>query len=763
MRLFQYATKALRSICFFCIIVFLSNTSEASLTEKEYQKVAKNFLVYLNSPKKVSSVEYIYDNQAVIGRVFCLEGGGYLIIPDTKILPPIKAYSLTKDYHTLPKAYQDFIKNELKIYQNNTSNKPGRSLSMNSERWDFLLKYTSNIQNKRNYTPDTILLQTTWNQNYPYNKMLPQIDGTNVLAGCTQAAQAQIMKYHQHPKRGKGIASHTWNNQNLETILFREYHWENMPDNVDNSTPEHIQDEVARLFKDLAIVNKADFGINQTCASLDVNAMYEYFGYATDIKQMTNENESEFFSVIRNEIDNRRPVLLSLPEHATVADGYASDSTGKRIHINMGWSGHDDDFYYLNQTIYTDSFIFPVTTLRINYNIKPCNSDEKNCFDNLSSLEMNDIKNGFQISGTFDSENDIDSYREYLKGSSELSGDRGYSNQAFYISVYNSKGELVISSDEAIQYDYPIDYYTIRISLEGYTFNDEYDSYEVNIATESLSDIEIDMIQSQDNPPIINTEFKDQIVSMGSQYQIRIDAVDKDGDIVSLSAVSSTDIVDTNIADDVLTISSTGSDGHARIFVLASANGKTTQKTFDILVCDTDIAWGEEFKIQGLFESQTDYNTHQLLLDNQCQISGDNGFSNQAFFTSVLDNNQNIIVAMNDQSISHRFNKSIYWVGVSLKQEPEGYGKYYEYDPAHSGYTLFVNCPDASWSFQEIADIFGIEIKDTNIITLRHSVLYLQILAGYSVPDIKHMMIIQNITRIGMEDVLNILEYVAEN
>ena len=635
-------------IFFLCILLFTTNNSDASLTEKDYKKVAKNFLIYLNSRKSITSVEHIFYNQKVIGRVFLLDGSGYLIIPESKILPPIKGYSLRNNYHKLPKAYKDFIISELKVYQRDSRVNVNRSISKNSDRWHFLMNDIEHNKYKKNYTPDTYLLQTTWNQDYPFNKMLPQIDGKYVFAGCTQAAQAQIMKYYQHPKRGQGVASHVWNNQNFETILFKSYHWQHMPNNINNKTSEHIQDEVALLYKDLAIVNNANFGIDGTSTSLDVNAMYENFGYTKDIKRMTNENESEFFLVIRNEIDNKRPVFLSLPNHATVADGYASDPTGKKIHINMGWGGNHDNYYYLNETIYAGSHTYPATTLRIIYNIKPCDPEENNCFHNSYP------------SGEFDA------------------------------------------------------------------------------------------------PPIINTDLKDQIIAMDTQYQIRIESADKDGDIVELSSVSSsTAIVNVSITDDILTFKSNNSAGHSRIFVISRAKNKQTHKYFDVLVNDSNIDWGTEYSIQGIFESQSDYNFHQLLLDKQCKITGDRGFSNQAFYISALDSNRDTIVSMNDEQIIYTFNKSIYWIGASLKQVPNGYGKYYPYDPNNNGYTLFINCPDANWTFQDIADTLGIEIKDKELITLKHVIHYLQILAGFSVSE--DILLGQGI-KVKLEDALYILQ-----
>jgi len=755
-------------IHFLGIFLILSSIAESSLTENDYLKIAKNYLFYLKSNKTIVSVEHIVNNKILIGRIMHLKDGGYLLIPEKKRLPPIKLYSLKNDYETLPQAFKQFIIQELTSYQRKTTSNFSRISSENSDKWDFLLNYSSKTTKNRNYVPDTYLLKTTWNQNYPYNKLLPQIDGVHVLAGCTQAAQAQIMKYHQHPERGNGIATHTWNNQEFEAILYKSYHWENMPDTLDNSTPEYFQDEVALLYRDLIIANKATMGLSATSASMNVNAMAEYFGYGTDIKQMTNENENDFFSVIRNEIDHNRPVLLSLPNHSTVADGYASDVTGKKIHINMGWGGHSDDFYYLNETIETDSYIFPTSSLTIKYNIKPCSSEENNCFEHLEILESNDRQDGLSISGIFDSENDIDSYSEYLKGTSQITGDRGYLNQAFYIMVYNSKNEPVISSDETIQYDFPTDYYKIKISLKneyggGYTYGDEnYLNYDVLISTQLITENDIDMIQNQDSPPSINTEFKDIIMSKNSSYGIRIDAVDKDGDNVNLIAISSNAVVETTIEKDILTVQSKSDVGYARIYVIASSKAESVQKTFAVLINDEAFGWGEEFTVQGTFDSQSDYNQHKVLLDGQCQIKGDNGYSNQAFYTSVLDNSQNTIVSMNDEMINQPFNKSIYFIGASLNMNPDGYGSFYEYDANNPGYSLFVNCPNATWSLEEIADVLKIEISNESIFSLKQCITILQLLSGYSLSNsVNDIISIQGNKIIGIEDVLYILHYIS--
>jgi hypothetical protein len=54
-----------------------------------------------------------------------------------------------------------------------------------------------------------------------------------------------------------------------------------------------------------------------------------------------------------------------------VVDGYGSDPIGRKFHINMGWGGLDDNYYFLDEAVETSSYTFE-PSLDITYNIKPC-------------------------------------------------------------------------------------------------------------------------------------------------------------------------------------------------------------------------------------------------------------------------------------------------------------------------------------------------------------------------------------------------------
>ncbi len=50
---------------------------------------------------------------------------------------------------------------------------------------------------------------------------------------------AQVMRYHNYPAKGTGVASFSWDDQELKTILYRTCNWENMPDVLDPAQPEY--------------------------------------------------------------------------------------------------------------------------------------------------------------------------------------------------------------------------------------------------------------------------------------------------------------------------------------------------------------------------------------------------------------------------------------------------------------------------------------------------------------------------------------------
>ncbi len=666
----------------------------------DYIKIAENFLSYRDADQKIVSVTPLVKRDDVIGYVMNLDKGGYIVVPVSRTLSPVKSYSLTDSFETLPEPYKIFLTNKLSAFRERDLSRTD-SAGNAHYGWAFLLSYNGERASSR-YTADTFLLTAQWSQSSPYNKKLPKIGDEYVLTGCVQTAIGQLMKYHKHPATGTGVVTHNWNNQDLKAILYKTYYWDNMPDVVGSNEPEYKQDEVALLMRDLGIADEASFGLSGTSASPNINALMQNFGYSVDIGTMQNDDKDLFFSTLKEEIDNDRPVLLNFPGHATVADGYASDATGKTFHVNMGWGGHSDDFYYLDDTVVADPYTFE-PDLQIIYNVKPCQGSD--CYSEVSKPESTD--GGLEddkITGTFDSADDADIYEAELKGTTTLSGSRGYSNQAFYIMIYKTNNELVASSNEAVTVELTAGKYFIKISLKnerGYAYSyDANTDYIVDISTQTPTS---DEIAATDISPVINNDFKDLVIT--SPEIIRIDAADEDGDELALSVESSSSAIIATLDGYILTLTPNTDEGAAEITVTAKANGKQVQKSFTVIAYSEEIYFGKEFVINDIFESQTDFNKHKAILDGSCSVTGYNGYSNQAFFTAILDKDEAYLTDMDTKKIEYDATQDLYLLGASLQNS----GSSYPYSIGKGDqYSLTVICSNYV-DISVISELLGID------------------------------------------------------
>jgi hypothetical protein len=721
-----------KRVCFFLLLTiglfFLSGPACAS---SDYDSVAKNFLTFLGSDKTVRSSRVIESNaldqtqpKVAVAVLMELDGGGFILISASKNLTPIKAYALSGSYDGLPPGYKDFLVKELEANVRALSILARAPQSVrateNQERWDFLLNLSS-VRTPLAYTPETYLLSTRWNQSTPYNKFLPDVGGTKVLAGCVNVALGQIMRYHGYPAAGSGVSSYNWNGQRLKTILYRPFNWQNMPDSLDSGVPEYQTDEVALLLKDLGVVNQTSFGLTESGSVFFSGSFIRHFRYSNTIAFMDNSDVELFFTALRGEINAMRPVMMQFPGHSTVADGYSSDQTGRKIHINMGWGGYENDYYYLDQPVYTDKYVFP-PNLTMVYNIMPCSGND--C--PVDEEAVNSVGNT-TISGTFGSGIDTRIYSLYLKDTTTLRGDRGYSNQAFYIDLYDHGGILLSESDTPINTDLPAGNYSIALSLCNaqssacYPFPDPgHLAYTVGVVTGTLTPAEKSSVDgSLDFPPVINNEFATLILDSRNQapYKILIDARDENGDLLNLSAVSTNPgVLQASLSGNVLSlVPAAASNVASRVALNAAANGKTAQKSFIVMMVNEEVYVGKAFTIPGIFENQDDYNTHKVVLDGQCTITGSNGYINQAFYDSVKNSQGGSVIPPGDTTIDHSFTRGIYFIGASLDENPGGPGYRYSFDTVNHWYTLDVRCPNADDSATTLAGLLGVDLSNTSL------------------------------------------------
>lgn len=210
---------------------------------------------------------------------------------------------------------------------------------------------------------DVFLVQTTWNQNYPYNYFCPEGEGGpggHCYAGCVATAAAQLMKYWDHPLQGRG--SHTYFPEDHPeygplTVNFGEatYDWENMPNSISANSPIEQIEAVAQLIYHVGV--SVDMNYRPTSSGAVTGklcqTMPQYFYYTNRMDNLYRENytHEEYMQLIIDAIDMNWPMVHRGGGHAYVLDGYNDNDM---VHFNWGWSGSSDGWFNIDEHGYTD-------------------------------------------------------------------------------------------------------------------------------------------------------------------------------------------------------------------------------------------------------------------------------------------------------------------------------------------------------------------------------------------------------------------------
>ena len=200
------------------------------------------------------------------------------------------------------------------------------------------------------------MLTTRWDQEPRYNAQCP----SGTVTGCVATAMGQIMKYWNWPESGVGSHSYTQEgSSNPQSADFgaTTYDWAHMPNVLTAaSSNEEIQAVSTLLyhcgvavdmyysFSSGAWTTSMNHGLDYPCAE---NAYIKYFKYSPAISGSFRNgfSDAEWRDLIKNELDNGRPVHYGSGDHSYVCDGY---DTNARFHMNWGWGGQYDGYFSLS-------------------------------------------------------------------------------------------------------------------------------------------------------------------------------------------------------------------------------------------------------------------------------------------------------------------------------------------------------------------------------------------------------------------------------
>lgn len=199
-----------------------------------------------------------------------------------------------------------------------------------------------------------LMVHAHWDQSAPYNNKTPLLNGKHTATGCVATAIAQIMRFWQHPLKGKGSHSYEW--ESGETTLSMDFSkvtfdWANMPFIHTDSWTSKQDDAVATLMEACSYAMDMDYNTSSgAVTAVATQRLVSYFDYAPSNRHYFRDFYGlyEWEDLVYNSLANGCPVLYhgqgSGGGHAFVVDGYKDNGY---FHLNWGWSGSANGYYLL--------------------------------------------------------------------------------------------------------------------------------------------------------------------------------------------------------------------------------------------------------------------------------------------------------------------------------------------------------------------------------------------------------------------------------
>ncbi|MDD4217604.1 MAG: C10 family peptidase [Bacteroidales bacterium] len=312
--------------------------------------------------KKYGNADYSIKNQTTLKtlsgsdciHVYNFNEGGFILVSADVRTTPVLAYSNEGqfDYNDMAPATKSWIEeNYMPQYEiiSEAGITPNQDIL---EQWSKISKNDFSFD-KSNKSVD-ILLQTKWNQNFPYNMFCPKHPkGPNgrVYAGCVATAMSQVMKYWNYPETGKDSIKYFWGD--YVTVNFEEtqYRWDEMTVSATSMSRESI----AELMYHCGVSVYMGWGYDGSGANTQyaATALKLHFKYRTGIyylyRDATQDNVWKF--TLKEELEKGHPIIYDgdpgtgEPGHAWVCDGYQDTSY---FHFNWGWGGSSDGYFFMD-------------------------------------------------------------------------------------------------------------------------------------------------------------------------------------------------------------------------------------------------------------------------------------------------------------------------------------------------------------------------------------------------------------------------------
>lgn len=314
-------------------------------SEAEMQKIASNELFGLTT-RNAFAPELQKVETGKTYSIYNAKGKGFVVVSSDDAFEPVLGVSYTEyDAENMPCGFKWWLS------------------AISTQMEEDINNGAVSISKRRAVEkpePVESFIMARWGQNTPYNMKCPYVSGGRGVTGCAATAMAQIMKHYEYPAKGQGQNTYTIADANGNIIsehtanITATYDWGNMIANYSLGATAKQKLAVATLMADCGAASNMVYmpGMSGTSIEDTGEAFLHHFSYNPIslmhyYKQFYNDDE--WTEIVYEELKNKRPILYGGQDnlfggHAFVLDGI--DEEGK-VHVNWGWDGTADGFYYL--------------------------------------------------------------------------------------------------------------------------------------------------------------------------------------------------------------------------------------------------------------------------------------------------------------------------------------------------------------------------------------------------------------------------------
>lgn len=325
------------------------------------RQVAKNICIerYIGDSESTEFKNIFYESvdTDTLFYIFNLKSPqtGFVIVSAEDKTIPVLGYSFNNVYNPndIPPQLAVMLSNfsQQIIYAKKTKILPAEKIK---EEWNRLKKSSKDFNKSKDITEVPPLIQSQWHQYSPYNELCP----SGSLVGCVAIAMGQTMKYWGHPIQGEG--SHTYYHYNYGNLSAdfgsTTYDWANIPHSTSTSNIP-----VATLLYHCGVAVEMNYSPSGSGSLLDgyhgaENAFRNYFKYDNELfyAQKYQYEDTTWRNMILNDLHNDRPIIyggwndFTWAGHAWNLDGYEMVGDLYHYHMNWGWNGSYNGYYYLD-------------------------------------------------------------------------------------------------------------------------------------------------------------------------------------------------------------------------------------------------------------------------------------------------------------------------------------------------------------------------------------------------------------------------------